>query len=115
MLRQLILLLVFQSVDSFAQPWLSPDFPSFDKDSDVDRLLQPKATVCRYCLCDYHTKTVTCASASLRLKTVVLPPWAETFHAHNVSVPEFPHFTYQPALKVTLYTIHPSLIHDVCR
>lgn len=102
MLGKITLLIVFQFVNGFAQPWLSPEFPSFGDDNDVDRLLQPKSTVCRYCLCDYHTKTVTCASASLRLKTVVLPPWAESFHAHNVSVPEFPHFTYQLALKVII-------------
>lgn len=113
MLRQFTLLIVIHCVNGFAQPWLSPDFPSMGSDNDVDQLLQPKATICRYCLCDFHTKTVTCASASLRLKTVVLPPWAETFHAHNVSVPEFPHFTYQPALKVVrinhcnMRTLHP--------
>jgi hypothetical protein len=113
MLKHLILLLILQFVDGFAQPWFTPEFPSFNDQSDVDKLLQPKSTVCRYCLCDFHTKTVTCASASLRLKTVALPEWTETFHAHNVSVPEFPHFTYQPALKVirinfcSMQTLHP--------
>ncbi|CAD5234099.1 unnamed protein product [Bursaphelenchus xylophilus] len=86
-----------------AQPWLSPDFPVRLIDDTIDHMtsrLLPEATVCRYCLCDRHTLTVTCASAKLRLKTLILPQWAEIFHAYNVSVPEFPHFTYHPGLKV---------------
>ncbi|KAI6217474.1 LRRCT domain-containing protein [Aphelenchoides fujianensis] len=84
-MRTFVLLASSPSPSAFAvgdaQPWLSADFPIANHDLR-------------------STRTVTCASANLRLKTVVLPPWAETFHAHNVSVPEFPHFAYHPGLKI---------------
>ncbi|KAI6173680.1 hypothetical protein M3Y98_01107700 [Aphelenchoides besseyi] len=96
----LLLLTIYCFQPSSGQPWLSNDFPISSHDLRVVNTQQSTATICRYCLCDQPTRTVTCASANLRLKTVVLPSWAETFHAHNVSVPEFPHFAYHSGLKV---------------
>lgn len=75
--------------------------------------------ICRYCICERHSKTVICNSAKhIYLKIISLPEWAETFYAHNLTTMlELPHFTYHVKLRVLrinfcqLRYVHPlSLI-----
>lgn len=78
-------------------------------------LMEPASrySICRYCLCDEHSFSVICTGAHMLLKTVNLPRWAETFYAHNLTMPQFPHFAYHPGLKILrinhcgLSEIHP--------
>ncbi|KAI1716317.1 leucine rich repeat domain-containing protein [Ditylenchus destructor] len=58
------------------------------------------ASICRYCLCDRHTATVSCNGGHLHIRVVSLPSWAETFQAHNITLTDLPHFTYHSTLRV---------------
>uniref|UniRef100_A0AC34F7G1 LRRCT domain-containing protein n=1 Tax=Panagrolaimus sp. ES5 TaxID=591445 RepID=A0AC34F7G1_9BILA len=57
-------------------------------------------SICKYCLCDQHQKSVICAGAHIIINTVHLPSWTTVFHVHNVSLSRLPHFGYSPELKV---------------
>ncbi|KAE9551321.1 hypothetical protein FO519_005472 [Halicephalobus sp. NKZ332] len=76
-------------------------------------LPQEHHSICKYCLCDQHQKSVICAGAHILINTVHLPPWAASFHVHNITLPRMPHFGYSPSLKVLrinycgLSEIHP--------
>ena len=74
---------------------------------------QEHHSICKYCMCDQHQKSVICAGAHIIINTVHLPPWTANFHVHNISLPRMPHFGYSPNLKILrinycgLSEIHP--------
>ncbi|KAK6022481.1 leucine Rich repeat-containing domain protein [Ostertagia ostertagi] len=59
-----------------------------------------RADICSYCSCDRHTKSVTCNSPTLLIRTVSLLPWIEQVHLIGLNLPHPPHFLFHPALRV---------------
>ncbi|KAK6042961.1 leucine Rich repeat-containing domain protein [Cooperia oncophora] len=59
-----------------------------------------RADICAYCACDRHTKSVTCNSPTLLIRTVSLLPWIEQVHLIDLNLPHPPHFLFHPPLRV---------------
>ncbi|VDM61488.1 unnamed protein product [Angiostrongylus costaricensis] len=58
------------------------------------------ADICSHCSCDEDSKSVTCSSPSLLVRTVSLLPWIEELRLVDLNMPYPPHFVFHPTLQV---------------